>query len=96
VKCVDFEFKPGEGIDVKTVTPLAWFHEQLEQADLTNVVGAVIILVDKNGNVKFLHQEDEKLLVLGALNVARVTLENDYIDVPGDEEEEDEDDDENV
>ena len=34
--------------------------------------------------------------MLGALNVARVTLENDYIDAPGDEEEEDEDDDENV
>lgn len=98
MKSVEAEFVPGEGIRVKE-SPLAWFATELAKVDLVDIVGAVIVLVHKNGDVQFLHQEDEKLLVLGALDVARETLVNDFIDVPKDgdeddiEEEEDDEDD---
>lgn len=98
MKSVEAEFVPGEGIRVKE-SPLAWFATELAKVDLVDIVGAVIVLVHKNGDVQFLHQEDEKLLVLGALDVARENLVNDFIDVPKDgdeddtEEEEDDEDD---
>lgn len=93
MKMVDATYRMGEGLVIENVTNLTTFAGHMDEADLTNAKAALMVIVKDNGDVQFLHQADEKLLLLGALAIVKATLAQDFIDVEGDEEMEDEDDD---